>query len=295
MIALEAGSDNRADRQPVAMPWYGSRRLWSLWDMLRVSASNYLTLGASLEDIVQILVKSEDITESPYGKPLTDNEIDKLTDTLRIALDECKKLHLPVSVSLLETRTKYLPSSSGALDVLVDAIHAELGANLFLFVPPHVARYYERDDLVSEKVTENFPKSSEEIRTAGTCLAAGLNTACVFHAMRAAEIGVRALGEDLKIIIKSGKPMELAEWREILDGVNGAIQKIENLPNSTPNKDEDLHFYSEACAQFRFFKNGWRIRVAHARANYTEPQAKEALDHVASFFETLSSRLWEPL
>jgi hypothetical protein len=118
-------------------------------------------------------------------------------------------------------------------------------------------------------------------------------TASVFHAMRAAEIGVRSLGAALKITIKSGKPIELAEWREILDGVAVAVRDIESLPNSTPTKDADLLFYSEAAAQFRFFKNGWRVRVAHARATYTEPQAKEALDHVRSFFETLATRLTE--
>jgi hypothetical protein len=85
---------------------------------------------------------------------------------------------------------------------------------------------------------------------------AGLHTACVFHAMRAAEIGVRALGTDLNIKIKNGKPIELAEWREILDGIATAVQDIENLPNSTPSKDADLGFYSEASAQFRSFKNG---------------------------------------
>jgi hypothetical protein len=66
------------------------------------------------------------------------------------------------------------------------------------------------------------------------------------------------------------------------------------LPNSTPTKDADLHFLSEAAAQFRFFKSGWRIRVAHARATYAEPEAIEALDHVRSFFETLATRLKEP-
>ena len=164
---------------------------------------------------------------------------------------------------------------------------------LFLSVPQHLSGYYEKGDLVSDKVVDAFPKASEEIRLGGTCLAAGLNTACVFHAMRAAEIGVRALGAALKITIKSGKPLELAEWREILDGISTAVRDIENLPNSTPNKDTDLAFYSEAAAQFRFFKNGWRVRTAHARASYEEPQAKEAIDHVRSFFEILAPRLKE--
>jgi hypothetical protein len=113
--------------------------------------------------------------------------------------------------------------------------------------------------------------------------------------MRAAEIGLRALGDRLNVHIRSGKPIERAEWREILDGLKDGIEKFENLPNNTPNKDEELGTFSEACAQFRFFKNGWRIRVAHARASYTESQAKVVLDHIRPFFEALSERLDEPL
>jgi hypothetical protein len=188
-----------------------------------------------------------------------------------------------------------LPQTLRELEILLFGVYAELESRQLLFIPSHLSGYHEWDEVVSDAVINAFPAASEEIREAANCLALDRYTAAVFHAMRAAEIGVRALGEKLEIKIKSGKPIELAEWREILDGLNTAVQRIENLPNTTPGKDEDLLFCSEACAQFRFFKNGWRIRVAHARASYTEPQAKEALDHVRSFFETLSSRLAEPL
>jgi hypothetical protein len=166
-------------------------------------------------------------------------------------------------------------------------------AKLFLFVPQHIAKYYECDEIVSEKVIEAFPNSYQEIRAAGSCLASGLPTACVFHSMRAAELGLKALGTEHEIKIRSGKEIALAEWREILDGLNTVVQNIENLPNSTPDKDAQLQFCSEAAAQFRFFKNGWRIRAAHARATYDEAQAIEVIDHVRSFFEFLATRLKE--
>jgi hypothetical protein len=112
--------------------------------------------------------------------------------------------------------------------------------------------------------------------------------------MRAAEIGLRALATALSLKIKGNKPIEMAEWREILDALNTSVQGIENRPNSDPTKDDDLLFYSEAAAQFRFFKGGWRIRVMHARAIYDENQAVDALNHVRSFFEILATRLREP-
>ena len=158
-------------------------------------------------------------------------------------------------------------------------------------MPSNRATYYEKADIVSDAVVAAFPKASEEIKLAASCFAVGMSTACVFHAMRAAEIGVHALGDDLKISLPV--PIEEAGWQEILNAIVPKIRDIENLPRGTPGRDENLLFYDEAAAQFRFFKNGWRIRVAHARASYTEPQAKEVIDHVRSFFETLAPRLKE--
>jgi hypothetical protein len=109
--------------------------------------------------------------------------------------------------------------------------------------------------------------------------------------MRAAEIGVRALGTELGVTFSFG--IELAEWHNIPDQVESKIRDLKNLPRS-PQKDADLEFYSQAAAQFRYFKDGWRVRVAHARATYDEEQAREVVDHVRSFFETIAKRLKEP-
>jgi hypothetical protein len=186
-----------------------------------------------------------------------------------------------------------VPSTHKEFDFVINLLKDELNSRICLFIPPHVADYYESDKLVSDNVIENYEKASEEIRWGGTCLAAGLYTACVFHAMRAAEIGLRSINNVKPLKIRGNKPVERAEWREILDGLSTLIHEIENSDNTTPNKDDELQFFSEALAQFRFFKNGWRVRVAHARATYNEPQAKEALDHVRSFLEVLAIQLHE--
>jgi hypothetical protein len=70
------------------------------------------------------------------------------------------------------------------------------------------------------------------------------------------------------------------------------MRDIENRPKSD-QRDKELEFYGIAAAQFLFFKNGWRVRAAHAGERYNETQAKEAIDHVRSFFEVLTPRLSE--
>jgi hypothetical protein len=274
--------------------------------MIRISIAKYIDLGMDMQALMAVY----GMLETPMGgagalgiaaalppskrlDEMSAEEKEGLKETLENAKTLAREIGLPTSLRFLTWLEDDPPETRREFKLLISAIRAEMEDRLFVCLPQQVAQYYENGDLVTDTVVDAFPKASEEIRTSGTCLAAGLSTACVFHAMRAAEIGLRALGTEFNITIKSGKPIELAEWREILDGLSNAARDIENQPNSTPTKDADSLFLSEASAQFRFFKNGWRVRVAHARATYNESQAKEAIDHVRSFFETLATRLKE--
>ncbi len=268
-------------------PW-DSYRLWSLWEMLEISASEYIALGARLEMAVRLFQEAEDTRESPYGRQLTPEEKKHLRGVMEDVLAECRKLKLPVSTELVGKRMERLPSTSGEMDVLTEAIVAELRTQLFLFVPSHRARWYNL--ALPSIVMSNFPNASQELTSASNALAMGLCTAAVFHAMRAAEIGVRVLGTTLGATFPFG--VELAEWANVLDQIDSKIKVLKGLPKG-PAKDDDLKFYSEAAAQFRYFKDGWRVRVAHARATYDEGQAAPVVDNTIRFFVTLAGRLKE--
>jgi hypothetical protein len=67
---------------------------------------------------------------------------------------------------------------------------------------------------------------------------------------------------------------------------------MKNLARGT-FKDADLNFYSQAAVQFRYFKDAWRVRVAHARETYDETQSLKVFNHTLEFFETISTRLKE--
>jgi hypothetical protein len=109
--------------------------------------------------------------------------------------------------------------------------------------------------------------------------------------MRAAEIGMRALGATLAVSFPD-KPLELAEWQNILDQADSKILAMQRLPKGT-HKDEELKFYSQAAVQFRYFKDAWRVRVAHARETYDETAATRVFNHTLEFFEILATRLKE--
>lgn len=208
----------------------------------------------------------------------------------RIA-DICQSLELPLSRSQMLRAADDLPQTSREAELLFGVLRDELKSVTAFFVPSLRAKYYERDDLNSEAVRTAFPIANSEMRRAANCIAAGYGTAAVFHAMRAAEIGVQSLAIELGVSFSF--PVQLAEWGNLLDQIDKKIADMKQLPRGT-KKDEDLKFFSEAAVQLRYFKDAWRIRVAHARESYDEAQALSVFQHTQALFESLATRVKEP-
>jgi len=274
---------------PTALAQSGLRpgRLWSLLEMLRVYADKYIILGRQLVDGEQTLqaaeLRSLLVTEKESEAALT-----RMGFHLSAMATLCEELDLATSRTLIEKRLTDPPQSKREFELLVDAIFAELEGKLFLFVPPHRAKYYGL--VLQSTVSTAFPRASQEMVEAGNGIATEMFTASVFHSMRAVEIGLQAMAKELGVVFSY--PLELAEWGKIVGELEPKINDLKAGPRST-QKDEDLRFYSEAASQFRHFNNGWRIRASHARASFDESQAIRVFDHTLSFFQTLSERLKE--
>lgn len=270
-------------------PWEHSPfRLWSLWDMLKFSAKKYVELGEAIRGsrinlFIDDLEKEEEkaIDPAAYGD---------FRQHLAEIAGICVDLGLKTAADLFKKYTKeeYIPKTEREYNILIDAMYSELGNVNFLFMPTHRSIYYDRALLL--EVIAAFPSASEEISSAQKCYATGMFTASVFHCMRAVEIGVRTMGNALGVTFPF--PTELAEWHNILDQIDSKIKGKQSGPRSA-QKDEELRFYSEAAANFRYFKDGWRTRVAHARGSYEEDKALIVLDHTTSFFEILAGKLKE--
>jgi hypothetical protein len=258
--------------------------------MLKIHAGSYIKLGEKIEEARTLFNFVDAALPGEDEKKIRPHERDMLRTALTSIWELCKDLDLPVSKELFYESIDDPPHTGREFSILSRALENELRAKLLIYVPSHRVHYY--DMLIKTEVRDAFPKASQEITWAGDALALELSTASVFHSMRAAEIGVRTLGQQLGAIFPYN--IELAEWHNILDQIDAKIRDMKQLPKGTA-KDDDLQFYSEAAAQFRYFKDGWRIRVAHARATYDESQATTVLDHVVSFFEILARRLKEPI
>jgi hypothetical protein len=168
----------------------------------------------------------------------------------------------------------------------------------FLRVADDCTRFVNRKRLFGIPVWTAFPSARDEIREIGNCLAAECHTAAVFHAMRAAEIALRALAYDRRAkIFKNATTMreislDLATWDEIIRELEKAEDEIRNYPQCLA-REEQFEFYHGAMMQFKRFKNVFRNRPMHTRESYGRGVAHDSVNQVREFMTILASKIKE--
>lgn len=271
-------------------------RLWSLLDIMReLKMTVLMNLFRAIEDqdVRFMMVDVQNSSAIEFGQvpsaKLDGEDLAELAKRIERMAAFADQLGLSTARALLEARKTDLPKTGGEWRMLIEAIHAEMRGKLVLYVPPERARFYRLK--MSDAAVDAFPNACVEVQNAGKALAAGMFTSSVFHAMRAAEIGVRALSADMGVTFNV--PADQVEWRKHQNQIAGKITAIENSGKSV-QRDKDLEFYAQNAAQLQYFNDGWRIRAAHARATYDEGQAISVLNHTIALIEGLAPRVKEP-
>ena len=141
-----------------------------------------------------------------------------------------------------------------------------------------------------QKSITAFPECEEEILSAIDCYALGQPTASVFHSMRVAEHGLRAIAKERRIKLPKNKPIEWGNWQELLLKLDDEI-KVIGKKKAGKAKDAALEFYSGARAELNGFKDEYRNLIAHVRAKYDELQALRALRNVHAFMERIAAKI----
>jgi hypothetical protein len=139
-------------------------------------------------------------------------------------------------------------------------------------------------------ITDAFPNSKEDAMAAVDCFALGHPTASVFHSMRVAEHGLRAIARERRLKIGKNKPVEWATWQDIIRELDKEITAVGNK-TAGKAKDAALEFYSGARADLNGFKDQYRNLVMHVRAKYDELQARRAIQKVHEFMERISAKI----
>lgn len=163
----------------------------------------------------------------------------------------------------------------------------------FALVPFDKTEIYDKGIPAWQTVWKRFPKAEHDTREAIDSYVLGLNTATVFHAMRIAEMGLRALARRLRVTVSHKKgpmPIDLADWEAVITACRNEITRLRTLAKGHKSALR-LQLYSEAAEHCGFMKDIYRNPVSHARKVYNAGEALGALTRVYDFMQFLATAM----
>jgi hypothetical protein len=269
-------------------------RLWSLLDMLTKSASFFITLGERIAGARIVFGFMAEADAGSHQATLNPEEKAQLSLSFQDIFELCGELDLPTSKDLFHKAVEDgLPETGKEFEIYIRALYSEMKGKTFAYLPTARRKYFIPMKFIPDTVEAAFPVARKELVEAGKSFAFDRYTAAVFHCMRAVEIGLRAMATALEVTVGE-IPLELADQENVIRGIESKIAAMKDK-KKTIEKDSDLNFYSQTAMQFRYFKDGWRVRTAHTRASYDESEALGVLEHATTFIGDLSKRLKEPV
>jgi hypothetical protein len=294
----------RLNALPVCL-FENPNRLVSLWDVVNVV--NVPGIMGELK--VLSSYRGQFALYSKFGKGNTrvpDEQFNALVESLRILRGLCIGSGFERSVQAIDLALlncgnaahQDLSSVGTTIDHVCNSILLDGTSLRFLHVSPDRVGYVDNSSLFGNAVETAFPSASRDIREAGNCLAAECTTGCVFHAMRAAEISLRALATDRQVSYPDAS-VSLKQVGDLLTALDGKMVAMrsadaKNWP-SRDIKDAQIRFYHTAIAEFRDFNEAWRKHMAHAHdgAFYDRFHALSILNHVQMCMTTLAQKITE--
>jgi hypothetical protein len=227
------------------------------------------------------------------------SEIDKQNakDIVETAKALAKELDLRSTSHRIETLKMKLRFSmkgeeyKNEIRVLREALNHDFKECFFYHYPREKADMLLKVQSNWKRIWEAFPDAKLEAMAAYDCYALNHNTAGIFHIMRVAERGLRALAKERKVSLPRNKPIDWATWQEIIKELSDEATKIGLKAAAGAAKDSALSFYSGAISDLNAFKDEYRNQVMHVRKDYDEYQALRALVKVQAFMEHISERM----
>jgi hypothetical protein len=261
------------------------KRIWSLLSVLRFYAQSFMAAAGNLSQIAHILNR---------GEGLRNSHVPELGGMLGELMRECEKVDLPMTLAQLKRIKEGVDKGTffdyktmnQQLQELMNRMWDELDTHVFYQIETNKSRYYEEPEkLVGGEIAAAFPSAASELSDASKCYGLGRNTPCVFHSMRALEVGLSCMAKVF------GVSADHTNWQNIIDQVEA---RIRDLAKTKPkNWKQDQEFYSQAASHFIVFKDAWRNYTAHMRGKYDDEETTRILDNVCGFMRKLATKLHE--
>lgn len=272
-----------------------ARRLWSFEDMIEFRAAHIVQAFVQLGIIIEGLYKYPDLLRIEM-LPDTKRQIANSSVWTDLEWSGYKITDTDLNFRIGELRTQLegeTPYCAETLAHELEGIHNQLKISLslhkFAHVYPNVQKYFEQEQLFGAAVYASFPEAQRDIKDAGNCIAAELYTASVFHLMRTAEYGLRALARKVRVkITHKGKPqpLETAAWDKVINAIKCRLNSAHALKPSARRTDK-IRFYSDLADRCSFVKDLWRNDVMHTRAHYEIQDTLAAFERVKGFMQLL--------
>ena len=272
-------------------------RLMSLWEIMNLL--NLQRLAASMQRLAVFKDRCVQVESDPGGGQVIwiDGVIEQIRSTVQevgavCAENGCKRAAADIQLAEAEVDPN---RDVSALLQIIKRVEAAITSDLQEFRVVAVAsdrsEYIDNAQMFAD-LEDAFPSAMRDLNEAANCLAVECPTACVFHAMRAAEVALRALAWDRRITIPRKRQIEFATWEEIIKQLETAESEIRNYPQ-TAAREAQFVFYHAAMMEFRAFKNIFRNPGMHSRGRFNRDEAKSALHHVHDFMRMLAPRIGE--
>src|ERR1039458_4290163 len=217
-----------------AFPWKReSPRLWSVWEMLKTYAKDFVNVVLGLSTLQEELhFESGAMSqEQLFGK------LAQLQDRLAIIKEYSLTFELKAALNRVRDIELQLlkPEEAGMDDLIAnikelqrDVIEA-LDGEKFLYVSPTKADFWENEEHFGSAVTEKIDAARTDIREACSCFAVGRYTATVYHCigiMQAAlvKLAQRISSERIDLEVDDSSDAERwAEWKRLEPKYNEII------------------------------------------------------------------------
>ena len=226
-------------------------------------------------------------------------EKQRIQNSIQFITDQCRRMRLTGAENRLgRIATAFRQGTNYAglaqeLKVLREAIDDDIQYERFYHYPKEAGNLLLRYTVDWAATLAAYPSKDMdlEIKSAVDCMALTQPTAAIFHFMRIAEFGLRALARDQRVKLPK-YAIEWATWQELIREIENQVKKINAKPRSA-KKDAALEFYNGALAGFSGFKDMYRNSVMHIRKAYELPDAEMAMRQVRDFMNRLSAKIGE--
>jgi hypothetical protein len=287
-------------------------RLFTLLEMIKIPARH-------ITDVMRFLLKAEtdfkEVSDAHVDAIISNQDSEWLLNNIPTLLewieelgmqhpiDECLELIVRVFNRLKLKETEFRASEQGYTRLYHDirqirgSLEFYLQKIFLLYMPADHVLYYECEDLFGVK--DKFPEANKEIKSAGNCYATENYTACVFHLMRAVEIGGKALFSFMKATkhlpkVKGGKrhkPISLCTWGELRNAMQLALDEQKKNGLISEKRKEIYQFCNDAVEAFGHFQNAWRDRVSHSSVVYEKYDADKIMHSTERLMKLLATKI----